>query len=95
MATSPPPTSAQLRATALTSNWHAQVLARALGEATGVDSVTCRLATRPEDEPQWRPGMKTPGAAELLEQGEKRYVIYQRGIEADPYAAVESDWMQG
>ena len=79
----------------LTVRTHAEVLSRALGEATGVDSVTCRLATRPEQEADWH-GAVTSGVdgAALLEQGKRPYVVFQRGIEVDPYAAVESDWMR-
>ena len=78
----------------LTMRTHGEVLARALGEATGVDSVTCRLSTRAEDEELWRHGSKGPGTDELLEQGQKRYVVYQRGMEVDPIKAATSDWMR-
>ena len=78
----------------LTMRTHGEVLARALGEATGVDSVACRLSTRPEDEALWRYGSNGPGTDELLEQGQKRYVVYQRGMEVDPIKAAESDWMR-
>ena len=50
----------------LTMRTHGEVLARALGEATGVDSVACRLSTRPEDEALWRYcvlSARQPGAA--------------------------------
>ena len=74
---------------------HAEIISRSLGEATGVDSVTCSLATRPEEAAHWRAAAKQPGGAELMQQGEQRYVVYQRGVEVDPHAAAKNNWLPG
>lgn len=52
---------------------HGEVIARTLGEATGVDSVDCRLTTRKEDEWQWMPD----ATRALQRHGPSHYVVFK------------------